>query len=163
MGFGLTQKIVGGVVAGGIAIFGGVTAMDDKTARDDKGAIVESGGLGAFALRVGDCFMAPEEGTALVQSVEGVPCADPHDGQAYALFDVPDAESFDEGRIEQQAGEGCLDRWEVGLWGTYDENLDLELQFLTPSVESWAENDRGVVCLIVSADGSLLTGSKLAT
>jgi Septum formation len=151
------------VVAGGIAIFGGVAATDDKTTRDESGAIVESGGLGAFVMRPGDCFMAPQDGTEMVASVEGVPCADPHDGQVYALFDVAHADSFDAASVEAQADEGCLSRWASDLWGPYEENMELDISYFVPTAESRATDDRGVACAIVPVDETVpLVGSKLA-
>ncbi len=162
MGFGLKEKIVGGVVAGGIAIFGGVAATQDKTTRDDKGAIVESGGLGAFALRIGDCFMVPAEAVEMVMSVEGVPCDTPHDGQVYDSFDVADAEAFDKVSVETQAGEGCLSRWKTDLWGTYEENTEIDFSALLPTKQSWAEDDREVACIVLPIEGGpQLVGSKL--
>ncbi|HVF14532.1 MAG TPA: septum formation family protein [Acidimicrobiales bacterium] len=139
-----------------------MAATDDKTTRNETGAIVESGGLGAFVMRPGDCFMAPEEGTELVVSVEGVPCEAPHDGQVYALFDVPDTEIFDEAGVEAQAGEGCMSRWSTELWGTYEENMEIDIFYFTPSSESWAEDDREIVCVIVPLDEDTpLVGSRL--
>lgn len=151
--FGIKERIIGGVVAGGIAIFGGVAATQDETKRDETGAIVESGGVGAFALRPGDCFMAPDETAELVMSVEGVPCIAPHDGQVYATFDVPDAESFDELSVETQAQEGCLSRWMTDLWGAYEENTEIDINFLQPTAESWADSDREIACVIVPMEG----------
>ncbi|MDA3040977.1 MAG: hypothetical protein O3C27_15900 [Actinomycetota bacterium] len=72
----------------GIAVFGGANAFDANTTRDESGEIVEAGGLGVFAMEVGDCFQVPIED--LVQSVEAVPCTEPHDAQVYAKFDMPD-------------------------------------------------------------------------
>jgi hypothetical protein len=162
MGFGIKERIVGGVVAGGIAIFGGVTATQDKTTRNETGAIVESGGLGAFALRVGDCFMAPEENTELVVSVEGVPCDAPHDGQVYATFDLPDAGSFDAVSAETQADEGCMSRWLNDWWGTYEENHEIDYSFFQPTAESWADADREIACVVVPIEGGpQLVGTDL--
>lgn len=162
MGFGIKERIVGGVVAGGIAIFGGVAATEDKTTRNDTGAIVESGGLGAFALQVGDCFMAPEENTELIVSVEGVPCDAPHDGQVYATFDVPDADSFDAVSVEAQGEEGCMARWITDWWGTYEENAEIDYTFFQPTAESWADADREIACVVVPIEGgSQLVGTDL--
>ena len=161
MGFGIKERIVGGVVAGGIAIFGGVSATGDETKRNDTGAIVESGGLGAFALRVGDCFMDPAEAD-LVQSVEGVPCDAPHDGQVYATFDLPDAVSFDAVSVEAQGVEGCMSRWITDWWGTYEENQEIDFSFFQPTAESWADADREIACVVVPIDGGpQLVGTDL--
>lgn len=77
------KRIVGAAILA-VAAFGGAGALDDNTVRDDSGAIVEGGGLGAFAVQIGDCFNVPEE--ELVMSLEAVPCGDPHDAEAYDSF-----------------------------------------------------------------------------
>jgi hypothetical protein len=162
MGFGIKERILGGVVAGGIAIFGGVTATQDKTTRNDTGAIVEAGGLGAFALRVGDCFMAPKENTEMVVSVEGVPCDAPHDGQVYATFAVPDAPSFDAASVKTEADDGCMSRWISDWWGTYKENAEIDYSSFQPTADSWANADREIACVVVPIDGGpQLVGTDL--
>ena len=57
--------------------------------RDDSGAIVDAGNIDAFAVKPGDCFDDPSSmASSEVSSLDGVPCADPHDNEAYAVFDV---------------------------------------------------------------------------
>ena len=60
--------------------------------RDASGAIVDSGNVDAFAMRLGDCFdntpaLASETG-GQVSMLPGVPCSEPHDNEVYAIFDV---------------------------------------------------------------------------
>jgi hypothetical protein len=146
----LLRKIVGGAAVAGIAVFGGVTAFGDDTTRNDQNEIIESGGLGAFAIAVGDCLNLPSEFSE-VQSVEGVPCSQAHNAQAFAVFDLtgfgdefPGSAAFD-----QQASMGCYDRFESFVGVPYE---DSELYFLSlePTQESWAQlGDREIVCLLV--------------
>ncbi|HLF40659.1 MAG TPA: septum formation family protein [Acidimicrobiia bacterium] len=158
---GLGRKIVGGLAAGGIAIFAGTSATEDKTTRDQAGAITEAGGLGAFAVRIGDCLQLPD-GTQVV-SVEGVPCAEPHDGQVYAEFAVSPAPSFPgDAAMQSQSEQGCIDRWPAAFGVTYENDAAHELYYMSPSAESWATDDREVTCVVTTADGSPLVGSKLA-
>lgn len=146
----LLKKIVGGAAVAGIAVFGGVTASGDETTRNDQNEIVESGGLGAFAIKVGDCLNLPSEFNE-VQSVEGVPCSQAHHAQAFALFDLtgfgdefPGSEAFDE-----QASQGCYDRFASFVGVPYEES-ELYYMSLEPTAESWAQlDDREIVCLLV--------------
>ncbi len=135
---------------GGVAIFGGVTAMGDDTVRDDSGAIVEAGGVGVFAIEFGDCLVAPmaEE----MQSVEGVPCDQPHDSQAYAAFDLVGFTGFPGDGMDEQAYRGCIDRFESFVGTPYmDSTLDISL--LTPTALGWEDGDREIQCIIVSPNG----------
>lgn len=146
----LVKKIVGWTAVGGIAVFGGVTAFGDDTTRNEQNEIIESGGLGAFVIEVRDCLNLPSE-LSEVQSVEGVPCSQAHDAQAYAIFDLigfgdefPGSAAF-----EEQASEGCYDRFESFVGLPYEES-ELYIQTLEPTEESWAQlGDREIVCLLV--------------
>ena len=151
----LFKKIVGGATVAGIAVFGGVTAFGDDTARNDQNEIIEAGGLGAFAIEVGDCLNLPSEFSE-VQSVEGVPCSEPHNAQAYAVFDLigfgdefPGSAAFD-----GQASEGCYNRFESFVGSPYDES-ELYIESLEPTKGSWTQlDDREIVCLLVLPDYS---------
>ena len=153
------RRLIGGIVGGGIAIFGGAQAMDDDTTRNDSGDIVESGGLGVLAINVGDCLQLPDE--TLVQSVEGVPCGAPHDAQLYAEFDLPEGPFPGDVNLEQQAADGCYDRWTGAVGTVYENDTELDFTFFTPVEEGWQEGDRGVQCMIVTVDGSELVGDRL--
>ena len=59
----------------GFGIYGAMTDVD----RDDSGAIVGGGTLDAFEMRTGDCFDDPDTYTDEFSSLQGVPCAEPHD------------------------------------------------------------------------------------
>ena len=86
----MIRQVVGGIaglaVMGGVAVFGRVTSGDDETVRDG-GEIVEAGGLGVFRMAAGDCVNFPDGDFEQVEAVEGIPCADPHDAEVYALVD----------------------------------------------------------------------------
>src|SRR5262245_10168717 len=87
---------------------------------DATGAIVDEGSVGAFQMRVGDCF---DDGSSFdseeVSSVAGVPCSKPHDNEVYAVFDVTEA-SFPGEALEGIAHEGCLARFEGLVGKDYD-------------------------------------------
>lgn len=151
----LIKKVVGGAAIAGVAVFGGVTAFGDNTTRNDRNEIVESGGLGAFAIKVGDCLNLPSEFTE-VQSVEGVPCSQAHSAQAYAVFDLigfgevfPGVEAF-----KEQADAGCYDRF-ASFVGIPYEQSELYVRSLTPTEEGWAQlGDREIICLLVAESGT---------
>lgn len=146
------RQLAGAAVIGGVAIFGGVTAMGDETVRDDSGAIVESGGVGVFAIKYGDCLVAPLDGE--VQSVEGVPCTEPHDSQAYDAFDLTGFTSFPGDALEEPAFQGCIDRYEAFVGVPYEDST-LYATFLSPTASGWAEGDREIQCLVVPETGMI--------
>ena len=149
----LVKKVVGWAAVGGVAVFGGVAAMGDDTTRNEQNEITEAGGLGAFVIEVRDCLNLPND-LSEVQSVEGVPCSQPHNAQAYATFDVtgfgdafPGSAAF-----QDQASQGCYDRFE-GFVGLPYEKSELHITTLEPTQESWTQlDDREIVCLLILPD-----------
>ena len=153
------KNVVGWGAVAGVAVFAGVSALGDDTTRNDQNEIIESGGLGAFAIEVGDCLNLPSEDFEIgeeMTSVEGMPCSQAHNAQAYALFDLtgfsdafPGAAAFAE-----QSGTGCLDRFESFVGVPYEQS---ELYFMTlqPTREGWVQmDDREITCLLVPESGT---------
>ncbi len=151
----LVKKGVGWGVVAGVAVFGGVTAFGDDTTRNAQNEIIGSGGLGAFAIEVGDCLNLPSD-LNQVQSVEGVPCSQAHSAQAFAVFDLigfgdvfPGSEVF-----EDQAAAGCHESFE-GFVGIPYEQSELYFMTLEPTEVSWVQMaDREIVCLLVPESGT---------
>lgn len=153
---------VGGLAFAGVAVFAGTQAQDDNTTRDESGAIVDSGGLGAFAINDGDCFNNSDTNAVQVASVEGVPCTSPHDGEAYGSHLVVEATYPGATAMISAAEAGCLDRFDDYVGLDFQSSV-YNFSFLYPTEESWKTGDREVVCIITSLDGSKLTGSAKGT
>ena len=137
----------------GFAIYGASTSAD----RDSSGAIVEEGSIGAFNVRVGDCFndVAFDDE---VSSVPGVPCSVPHDNEAYAVFDVS-VTSYPEGEgMSELAFESCMERFATYVGKDY-ESSSLDITTMFPSQQSWRENDREVICAVYDMNAQKLTGT----
>ena len=155
-------RAIGGLAAGGVAVFGATGGFDDKTTRNDAGEITEGGGVGAFVLQVGDCIQVPKE--SMVTSVEGVPCAETHDGQVYDEFNMQDAASIPSNEmVQQEAVDGCKWRWTAALGANYDDMPDYDIYVFRPTSESWTQGDREVSCLVTRIDGGAMTGSLLVS
>ena len=138
----------------GFAIYGASTSAD----RDSSGAIVGEGSIGAFNMRVGDCFNDISSSDDEVSSVPGVPCSQPHDYETYAIFDV-DITSYpeDEG-MSDLALESCMGRFESYVGKDY-QSSSLDITSMYPSQQSWRENDREIVCAIYDMNVQKLTGT----
>ena len=119
-------------------------------------------------LAVGDCIDEPSNTTSIT-TVQHQPCADPHDGEVFALIaytpdssgTYPGAGAFDD-LVTQQ----CLPAV-ITYTGRSLAEVDaagLSYAYFYPTTTSWAGGDRGVTCYIAKADGSKLVGSvKAAT
>jgi hypothetical protein len=130
--------------------------------RDETGAIVDGGDVSAFDIRLGDCFDDAgvfSEGDSEVSKVPAVPCAEPHDNEVYAVFDVS-LTSFPEGdEMSNLAFDSCLERFQPFVGKDY-ESSSLDIATLYPSRESWdRQNDREVVCVVFDVNANKLTGS----
>jgi Domain of unknown function (DUF4190)/Septum formation len=140
------------VLALGLGVFL-VTAAD----RDDTGEITEGGSVSAMSLQVGDCLNGLEEG-GNVRSLPAVPCAEPHEGEVYATFDLPDGDYPGETAIYEQAEADCNERLSSAAPEAY-EDPSVGLFYLYPLEQSWPD-DREVVCIAIATSGTT-TGSIL--
>ncbi|HUQ50686.1 MAG TPA: septum formation family protein, partial [Gammaproteobacteria bacterium] len=127
--------------------------------RDDSGAIVSSGSVNAFQMRVGDCF---DDGSTFtddeVDHVPGVPCAQPHDNEVYAVFDVG-MTSFPGEQMGDLAQQACIERFEAFVGKDY-ESSSLDVASLYPTSESWhGQNDREVICAVYDLEQKKLAGT----
>lgn len=155
------KRIIGAAVVA-VAAFGGAGAFDDNTVRDDTGAIVESGGLGAFAIQIGDCINLPED-TDIVMSLEAIPCSQPHDAEAFFSFDLADTAWPGDDAVGEDAWLGCYEPFGTYVGTVWDDSA-LDYWTLQPTMESWQElDDREVTCALTTVDGSKLTGSMKAS
>ncbi len=131
--------------------------------RDAAGNIIDGGNLGAFTIRLGDCFdntraLASDEGGE-VSSLPGVPCSEPHDNEVFAVFAVEFAAFPGDQQMGELAFEACLDRFESFVGLAYDAST-LDIAALYPSTDSWRlQDDREVVCAVYDMNGGKLTGT----
>jgi Septum formation len=153
------KRLIGGLIAGGAAIFGGATAIDDHTTRDGSGDIVESGGLGVLAIEIGDCVQFPD--AVEVMSVEGVPCDVLHDGQAFAAFDAPAGPFPGLAALDQLAYAGCFERWPEALGNDPKADTVHTVVTFVPTRDGWTLGDRDVLCFVARVDGRRMDADLL--
>ena len=87
----------------------------------------------------------------------GVPCTEPHDNEAFAVFDLTLA-SYPEYDIADISEASCVDRFEAYVGRDY-ESSSLDVVTMYPSLESWAQSDREVVSAVYDMSGSKLVGT----
>lgn len=136
-------------------------SSDDNSTRDESGNIVESGEVGAFSIKLGDCLNGAATGS--IESMEGVPCSTPHDVEAYHVFNMPDGVYPGDAAVSETAGNACFDAFEPFVGHPYETSI-YDISTLAPSLESWNEiDDREVLCLMDNYDDSKKTGSARNT
>lgn len=138
------------LIGGAIAI-----ALVAGPVRDDSGAVTRSGTMALHDLTAGDCVNGLHDEETIIAELPVVPCAEVHEGEVFAVFDLPAGGWPGEGRVEELAGDGCADRLPA-----YAPNVDPEatdLFSVQPLEVSWS-TDRRVTCVAVPA-GSPRVGS----
>ncbi|MGW3950747.1 DUF4190 domain-containing protein [Streptomyces sp. NPDC004752] len=114
-----------------------------------------------FTLSKGECFNAP--GGSLrgeTYDLDKVACAEKHDAEVFASFDLPDGSYPGRKSLDETAGDRCYalqDDYAMDAWAVLD---DVDVYYLVPTMESWAVGDRAVTCLFGNtSEGEPLTGS----
>ncbi|MEU2392644.1 DUF4190 domain-containing protein [Streptomyces sp. NPDC007369] len=148
-------------------------ALDDgpSTRRDTGGQVTTPRSSDVEDIRKGDCFNTDDdlaktqerEGTQAGLSVRIVPCDQPHEGEAYAVFDL-DAGPFPGmdkvvATAEEKCGGKALTDY-VGSAAALPKTL--EVFYYHPQASSWIRGDRSVTCFLGNAGGTS-TGSARGT
>ncbi|MBD0292852.1 MAG: DUF4190 domain-containing protein [Jiangellaceae bacterium] len=120
----------------------------------DTGEITEPGDVSAFSLEVGDCVNGLD--ATVLRSLPTVPCDQPHEGEVFAMFDLPEGEYPPEEELFAQADQGCADRLAAFSTQAMDDPA-ISLFYLYPQEPSWPE-DREIVCIAAATSGTT-TGS----
>lgn len=115
----------------------------------------------AYSLEKGQCFTTPGGSLqGVTYDVDEVPCAQEHDGEVFAAFDLPDGSYPGDAEITRAADDRCyalqdayaMDRWALPA--------DVDVYYLTPTSDSWRTGDREITCLFGNTDErDTLTGS----
>jgi hypothetical protein len=113
----------------------------------EPGQAAESGDVNVFELGVGDCLADFTDATEW-SSIEASPCSEPHSDEIYATGEIPDSDEYP-GRtaVESAAQDICLSHYEAFVGLPYDDSV-LDIGYLAPTKDSWAEDDRAVLCTI---------------
>lgn len=130
----------------------GCSRGPDEAERED-GAIVASGEVDVFGVRVGDCLDldATEATAAQITDLAAVPCTQPH---RHEVFHVGDVAGFDvypgPSELSSTSDGQCLGAFEDYVGVPYLDS-DVQFTYLYPSLASWQdEEDREIVCILVS-------------
>lgn len=123
---------------------------DEPEREEATGELQESGDVDVFDVEVGDC-LGGETAEGEISSVEATPCSEPHAEEIFAAVTVADGEYPGQEALDVEA-EQCLTEFAEFVGMAYDESV-LEINYMTPTEESWAEGDREILCTIYDPDG----------
>ena len=138
-----------------VGIFGAVTAAN----RDESGQIVGAGTLHIVDVRVGDCFDLNDENVEEVGDIRAIPCAEPHDFEAYFTRDLAAGSYPSRSALDAEFESACLPAFESYVGRDY-QTSELYVTTFEPTPEGWADGDRGILCVISTENAATpLTGS----
>jgi hypothetical protein len=152
------RSVIAGVGAVVAAVFGFSMAAE----RNAAGEITAAGSVGAFEIRVGDCFNDDAFESTEITEIRAVPCSEAHDNQVYAAYDLT-GEWPGEDRIVELAYEGCHARFQGAIGKSYEDSL-IDYTAIYPSEGSWKQRaDREVLCVAYHMEYEKLTGTIMAS
>ena len=110
-------------------------------------------------MRVGQCILLPkgsEETTAT--TLETTSCTREHDAEVFHIDSMPDGDFPGADALNRQAESVCIAAFDAYVGSDYLTST-LDATWMIPTKESWAQNDRAIVCLARPLDHSKLTSS----
>ena len=117
---------------------------------------------GAADLKVGECFDPPTTVGETVDDVQHHPCTDAHGGEVFFVGDLAaadDAPYPTDAAIETEAAALCTPAFDAYTGLDFVTDPDWTFGYLSPTTESWADGDRGIICYAARIDGATTTTS----
>lgn len=111
-------------------------------------------------LTVGNCLDGIDEGaTVSAAATRSVDCANPHENEVVASLDYsPDGAFPGQAALDAFALTHCPTAFESYVGISYEQS-SLGMLPVMPTDLTWATGDRSIVCVVLTMDGSKLTGS----
>jgi hypothetical protein len=144
------------VAAVGFIVLG--VALDaSEPDRASDGEVEQSQEVTTDDVAEGDCVIMPPGDT--VYTVEVLPCAEPHDAEAFAVWSIDGEEYPGSDEVDALVDAGCAQRFASFVGIPYADS-ELETYILYPSAQSWAFDSRGVTCFVqLPGDDKVTTGT----
>jgi hypothetical protein len=106
-------------------------------------------------LRVGDCVNGLEEGD--ISKLPAISCSEPHQGEVVGDYKISASSYPGEQAVTDEANDKCNDILLAYSPSTKDDQ-SIGIFFVYPTVSSWAQGDRQVLCIAEHTSGKK-TGS----
>ncbi|GAA2055196.1 septum formation family protein [Catenulispora yoronensis] len=158
--YGMIFRVVGIVAFLGLVGGGYLVQKHNQADRNSDGNISKKGDLGAFSMKVGDCFKKPADSAAGFSSVKAIPCDQPHDAQAFYTFVYPDA--GDTPPAVDTADAVNEPKCKDAIAAKLDEGKVPDgalLNIYTPDSASWKAGHHDIMCVMENATD--ITGSVM--
>jgi hypothetical protein len=139
----------------GLAVY----ALTSTPDRDANGAITESGSVGVFSLKVGDCLGAPSDLSpgerTTRRRVDVVPCSSPHTGEVFAVLPLSSTSFPGADTARREAARLCSDESAKYVMAAGLDTDDLQLEYLFPqSAAAWKVSHHQVTCSVLLTSGT---------
>lgn len=125
--------------------------------RDRDGVIVRAGSMSVHELRVGDCFNIPDEPSPDIETVEGIPCSDPHDFEVLVVRELEPGPFPSDLDFDIHFETTCLSAFQPYVGTPYPVS-EIWLDMIVPLPEGWSQGDRTITCLLFDPEDQV-TGS----
>lgn len=114
-------------------------------------------GTSVLDLEVGQCISSTADGEQ-VSTLPVVECSEPHNGEIYALPQLPDGEFPGVDAVTNSARTLCAGVEFQNYIGIDPAASTLGVGYLYPTADTWAEGDREIVCIVRDGEADT-TGS----
>ncbi len=154
---------VGGLIASGcwLLIFAAAAVAAvlwwERGQADAAVAVTPRDRVHVSALAPGDCVNELHTEAEEVLDMPVVPCDTPHDGEVYAVFELPAGPFPGEEAVQEEVTVRCEDDLR-SFAGAGSEQL--EFTFLYPATESFWTEDRQVTCIAFDPDGQRSSSAR---
>lgn len=133
-----------------------VLAVTAGVQRGPGGELLAAGDVAPTSLQPGDCITDLQETTNLL-TVPLAPCSQPHEGEVFAVLDLPEGPYPGVTELSSQVEVTCSDRF-VEYAPTASADASITLFHIYPLEPNWQAGDRETVCIAMTdppATGSL--------
>ena len=144
----LWQRLpLGWIVVGLFVAAGAIGGFIFNASRSDSGEITKSGDLAASDLRVGDCFDLKDPEAEEVGDVTAIPCTSEHEYEMFFSGTMPEGPFPDDKGFVDWLDTNCVPAFGSYVGLAYEES-ELDIFWLQPTGEAWADGDRSIQCAV---------------
>ncbi len=156
-------RAIAGWILGIVGILGFLAVVITAIVAEEDGSSVldDDDEVSVYDLEAGDCVNLPDDDEDSIEELAVRDCALAHDAEVYAIDDLTvDADDYPGmDAVANDAERICAGDAFERYVGSDVASSRYGYYYLFPSEESWVQGDREYVCMVISIDGSTLTGS----
>ena len=141
----LWQRIPGWLIVVALVGAGSVGGLIFHAGRAPTGEITKPGDLTAADLRVGDCWDLKDPEAEEIDDVTAGPCTSEHEFEMFFVATMPAGDYPGSEGFADYVSQTCIPAFEAYIGTAYDDSV-LDIFWLEPTVEAWADGDRAVQC-----------------